>query len=302
MIKFENKVLVGSLAISIFLISLGLIDPGVLFLGIILSTFIIFTPQMFFRYEKYRVVKEMETRFPAFLRDVIEHVRAGSPVYRAIIASSKIDYGGLSKEVKRISNQLSWGIPLDKVLEQFARRTGSKKLHMAIYTIRESFLSGGDISLTLEALADSLTAMEESEKERKSLLNQYVIVMYVLSLVFIGVITALNSFMVPIFKMGVVGAELAPLRDPCETCQPGVSCGICSMYESIASSFGIKPGISAYYVALFFLMTMTQAFFAGLIIGQISRGSVSAGLIHSIILTLLVFGAFGVLSYLRLLG
>lgn len=302
MIKFEHKILVGSLLISVFLISLGLIDPGVLFLGIILSTFIIFLPQMFFRYEKYRVAKEMEKRFPAFLRDVVEHVRAGSPLYQAIITSSKIDYGELSKEVKRISNQLSWGVPLDKVLSQFAERIGSKKLYMAIYTVRESYLSGGDIPLTLESLADSLTTLEESEKERKSLLNQYIVVLYVISLIFVGIIVALNNFMVPIFEVGVVGAEFAPLGNPCDVCMPGISCSICGVYESVASVFGIKAGVSAYYIALFFFMAMVQAFFAGLIIGQISRGSISAGFIHSIILTLLVFSAFGVLSYLGLLG
>jgi type II secretory pathway component PulF len=301
-IKFENKVLIGSLLVSGFLISLGFIDPGVMFLGVILSAFIIFFPQMFFEYEKFRKIKEMEVRFPDFLRDVTEHVRAGSPLYRAIIDTSKIDYGELSKEVKMISNQLTWGIPLDKVMEQFGKRIKSKKIQMAIYTLRESYLSGGDVPSTLEALADSLATLEDAEKERKSLINQHVVVMYAISLIFIGIIAALNNFMVPIFKMGVVGAELAPLGNPCDACATGFSCGICGFYSTISSAFGIKGGIASYYVALFFLMAMIQAFCAGLIIGQISRGSVTAGFVHSIILMLLNFGGFGILSYLGLLG
>lgn len=294
--------MIGSILTSGFFISLGLIDPGVLFLGIIFSAFIIFLPQMFLRWEKYRKIKEMEMKFPAFLRDVTEHVRAGSPVYKAIIATSKIDYGELSKEIKIVSNQLSWGIPLDKVLERFSERVKSKKLQMAIYTIRESYLAGGNIPLTLEGLADSLATLEDAEKERKSLLSQYVVVMYAISLIFIGIIAALNNFMIPIFKMGVVGAELAPLTNPCETPTTTFSMGICNLYYGISSAFGIKAGITSYYVALFFLMAIIQAFFAGLIIGQISRGSIVAGLVHSGILTILVFGGFGILSYLGLLG
>jgi archaellum biogenesis protein FlaJ (TadC family) len=302
MMKFETKVLIGSLLISGFLISLGFIDPGVMFLGIILSAFIIFFPQMFFEYEKFRKIKEMEVRFPDFLRDVTEHVRAGLPLYKAIVHTSRIDYGELSKEVKLMANQLSWGIPFDKVIKQFGERTRSKKLKMAIYTLRESYLSGGDIPSTLEALADSLATLEDAEKERKSLINQHVIVMYAISLIFIGIVAALNNFMVPIFKMGVAGVEISGLGNPCDACSTQFSCGICDFYSTISSAFGIKGGIASYYVALFFLMAMIQAFCAGLIIGQISRGSIKAGFVHSIILMLINFGGFGILSYLGLLG
>jgi flagellar protein FlaJ len=256
---------------------------------------------MFLQYEKFRKVKEMEIRFPDFLRDITEHVRAGLPLYKAIIHTSKIDYGELSKEVKLMSNQLSWGIPLDKVMKQFGERVKSKKLKMAIYTLRESYLSGGDIPSTLEALADSLATLEDAEKERKSLINRNVVIMYAISLIFIGIVVALNKFMIPIFKMGIGGVEITGLGNPCDTCSTQFSCGVCSFYSMTSSAFGIKGGIASYYVGLFFLMSMVQALCAGLIIGQISGGSVKAGFIHSIILMLVNFGCFGILSYLGLL-
>ncbi len=278
-----------------------MLDPGVLFLSIILSTFIVLLPQMFFKYEKYRKIKEMERMFPSFLRDLVEHVRAGEPLHTAIINVSNVDYGELSKEVKRIAAQLSWGIPIHKVLEQFAERVESRRLSMAVEVLRECYLSGGDVALTLESLGETISKLEDVERERKAILNQYVVIIYIITLLFIGVVTILNNFMIPIFEIGgTMGGEVA-FENPCNVAY-GPSLLICDLYRGISSAFAIKSEIASYYVGLFFLMTMVQAFFGGLIIGQITRGSITAGFVHSILLSSIVFGSFGILSYLGVLG
>lgn len=295
----EGKIGVISLGIGIGLILIGIIsnDVGVLSNFIILSTFIVATPQLLSMYKKFRELKEMEERFPSFLRDLTESIRSGIPFHIGIVSSSKLEYGKLSKEIKKMANQISWGTPLGKALNQFAERVRrSKRLFTAINTIRESQLSGGDTASTLESVADNCMILQESEKERRSMLSQYVLMMYAISIIFIVIVVAINKLLIPVFQStsGIAGETLG-LVNPCSSCY-GISCMICGMFDSVASMFSITPGtIAAYYTPLFFFMSLVQSIFAGMVAGQISENSVVAGVKHSLILAGITFGAFGIL-------
>jgi len=305
-LSFENKVLLVCLVSSAALIILGIIssDLGVIGNTIILSTFILLIPQLLFRYERYRGMKEIEEKFPLFLRDVIESLRSGMPFHQAILVSSNVDYGRLSKDVKKMANQISWGMSFDKVIDQFAERMKrSKRLNTALKTIRETYMSGGDVASTLESVADNSSILEESEKERGSLLNQYVVLMYAICFMFVGIVAAINRLMIPIFQTSnIVGVEQELITNPCGNCI-GFSCTICSMFEAVALMFKIPlTSIAAYYTSLFFFMSMIEAISCGLVAGQISENSVTAGIKHSIIMTTVTFGAFTILVRLKLLG
>jgi flagellar protein FlaJ len=272
---------------------------------IILITFIIAGHQLLIRYREYRELKEMEERFPTFLRDLIESIRSGMAPHQAIIATSKLEYGALSKEIKKMANQISWGMTMESVLDQFARRMRrSRRLHTSINMIRESYFSGGEMETTLDAVADNVTVLEESEKERKSLLNQYVVIMYGVTLIFIGIVVAINRLLVPVFQVsGPAIGEAVGLINPCTVCV-GVECSVCVLYDATSHYlFGIDPrSIGAYYTSLFFFMSLVQALFSGLIAGQISEGSLTAGTKHSLILAAITFGAFGILVRFGLMG
>jgi flagellar protein FlaJ len=305
----DKKILIITILASIALLSFAAWTEnfGVLANVIIISTFLIAVPQFLVLYDKYRNLKEMEERFPVFLRDIIEALQSGVPLHKAIISTNKSDYGKLTPEVKKMTNQLTWGLPLDNVLDQFANRVASRKrLFTSIKIIRESYLSGGDVLSTLGTVADNANLLEESEKERSSLLNQYVILMYAISFIFIGIVVAINNIMVPIFKMSSTtggGTELLVLSNPCNTCF-GFMCSICSIYETTASLiFSADPSsIGAYYVSLFFFMSIIQSAFSGLVAGQIGESSVKAGVKHSLIMVSITFGTFYFLIYLGLLG
>jgi flagellar protein FlaJ len=301
----EIKVLIISLLITSALILAGFLsgDIGILSNTIFLSVFIIAPPQLLLRYKKYRELKEMEEKFPTFLRDLTESIAAGVPFHQAIVASSKLQYGALSKEIKKISNQISWGIPLDKILDQFAERVKrSRRLYTAIKIIRESYISGGDVVSILESVADNSTILEESEKERKSLLSQYTMLLYAISLIFIVVVVAINRLMVPIFQTPGVG-EFAGLINPCGFCA-GFTCSVCTLFESTAEHIFFLPPLSigAYYTSLFFFMSLIQSIFCGLVAGQVSENSVTAGIKHSLILGAITVGSFLLLVRLGIMG
>lgn len=310
----ERKILLVCIIISGGLILFGVISgsPGVLGNTIILSAFIIITPQLIFNYVSYRKMKEIELRFPHFLRDLVEATRAGMPLHKSIIFTSKTDYGVLTPEIQKMSNQLTWNVNIIKVLNQAKKRLEkSKTLGRAFRIIIETYKSGGSVDGTLDGLSKTMITIQDTEKERKSTLNQYVIAMYVISVVFIGIIVGINWLMVPIFKSLVMpaGTETSmvggAISNPCEMCVQVNSpeCTPCSLYFSICSIFGVeKTGISCYYLALFFSISVIQALMGGLIAGQIGEDSVTAGIKHSLILVAATIGAFFVLVGLGLLG
>jgi flagellar protein FlaJ len=282
---------------------------GIIGNAVIIGAIIIAVPQFFIRYEKYRTVKEMEERFPLFLRELVEFVRSGMPLHLAIRMSSNIDYGRLSSEVNRMNDQISWGVTIDKVLMQFAERVkGSKRLYTSIKLLREAKVSGGDLISTMESISENLTILTDSEKERKSVLNQYVLMMYAISFIFIVIVIAINNLMIPIFQVsaqtGASETGILGMNNPCTGCT-GFECMVCGLFEGAATYiFGIKDtsSIGSYYVSLFFFMSIIQSFFSGLIAGQISDNSIMSGLKHGIILTGIAFGAFSVLMQLGALG
>ncbi len=305
--KWLKFFLISTLVSSILvLLSLLAHDIGVIGNVIILSTFIIATPQFFIAYQKYRDLKEMEGEFPLFLRDLIENLRSGVAFHKAVIASSKIDYGKLSVEVRKVAHQLTWGMPVEKALNQFATRVkNSKRLYASIKIIRESFVSGGDAVSTLESVADNATLLQDSEKEKKSILDQYVVLMYAISMIFIVIVVVINRLLIPIFQISSesFGGGNIGLTNPCESCAD-FTCNICGLFEGTSQVyFSINPGTTAsYYTSLFFYMAIVQALFSGLVAGQISENSIIAGLKHSLILVGITLGAFSILVKLKLMG
>jgi len=299
----QLKVLLISIGVSALLVVLGALsgDIGVLSNVIIISVFIVVLPVFMMNYEKYRVVREYEERFPIFLRDVIESLRSGMPFHKAITTASKIDYGRFSKEVKKMANQISWGMPLNRVLDLFiANMKNSKKMSLALRTIKETYTSGGDVISTLESVADSIRILDDADKERSSLLNQYVVLIYAICFMFIGIVAAINRLMVPIFTSTLqTTGGIMVLENPCLSAENP----LCSMIYFISNVFSINPeSIGAYYTSLFFLMSMVEAMCCGLVAGQISENSVTAGVKHSIIMVVISFAAFGILVRLKLLG
>lgn len=301
----ERKILLVTVSISIFLISLGILfsNAGIFGNALILSIFIVAVPFLMMRYDRYRTLKEYEENFPTFLRDVTDSINSGMPFHQAISSASNNDYGRLSAEIMRMSNQISWGTPLDRVLNHFSDRVRrSKRLLTAMKTIRESYSSGGDILSTLTSVSDNLTLLSDAEKERSSVLNQYVVLMYALSFIFVGILVAINRLMIPIFQASISsGGEILGLSNPCAI---GAN-AVCIIYELPAKYFFFLKdvtSIGAYYSSLFFYMSIIVSLTSGLVAGQISENSVTAGIKHSIIMTAVVIGALQILRQVNLLG
>jgi archaeal flagellar protein FlaJ len=309
-LSLGTKVLIVTIVISAVIMAMALLSKnfGVIANAIILVTFLVGGPQFLLIYKSFADLKAMEEKFPLFLRDVIEQLRSGMPLHKAIITVGGYDYGKLSPLVKKMSVQLSWGIELDKVLFQFAESIKQRKrLYTNIKIIQESYKSGGDVVATLSTVADNSNLLEDADKERSSLLNQYVVLMYAICFIFVGIVVSVNNLMVPIFKissgMGMAGGEGLGITNPCASCY-GTMCLVCNLYGGTANLlFNIDPqSIGAYYISMFFYMSIMQSLFSGLVAGQIGENSVKAGIKHSMIMVSGTIAIFYLLIYLGILS
>lgn len=283
--------IIGGLIILIaIIISGGKI--GITAISIMLAFVIAVSPYAFYNYFRVKKVKEMEDQFPMFLRDVSESIKSGMTLPQAVSSSSNVDYGILNSEIRKIHNQISWGLRFDRVLDMFGKRlSDSNLISKSVKIIMEAYRSGGNIASTMETVASDATTIKETEKERKSKTSQQVLIMYLIYFMFLGIIIALLKILIPMITgteggFGILGGGLT---DPCK----GSELGICEIFSTISLIFGFETG--GYYKSLFFSMVLIQGIFSGLVAGQIGDNSVSAGLKHSLILSVSGFVVFIIL-------
>ena len=134
-------------------------------LGVVLMVLAIIIgiiPITVYEYFKYSRFKRMEDRFPRFMKDFSEAVRGGMTIPQALTMTAKIDYGDLSKEIRKADNQVSWGLPFPKAMQRFADRIrGSSVMKQSFTIINESFRSGGDIASTTNSIALNIGLIKE---------------------------------------------------------------------------------------------------------------------------------------------
>jgi flagellar protein FlaJ len=225
----------------------------------ILVAFLIATPIILVRYSYYKRKKEIEQMFVVFLRDFVESVRSGMTITKAFETVSKNDYKSLTPCIKKMVAQLEWGLPLEKVLKNFAKNSGSKLISRIVSSVIESHRFGGNLVDTFEALSNTVIEIDKLRKERSLYLHSQMITGYIVFFVFLGVILALEKFLVPSLSQ--------TFSYKLEEQQP------------IAPAELVKN-----YKDLLFHLVLMQSFFAGLAVGKMAEGAIIAGLKHSAIM------------------
>jgi len=201
--------------------------------------------------------QEKEEKFLAFSRDLVEMVRSGTPVSKSIINLRNRNYGSLAPHILKLANQLSIGITLTNAFEVFAKDTKSKVISRAVSLISEAEKAGGNIETILDSVANSVNQIEQLRKERKAAISNLVTQGYLIFIVFIIIMLVLEFKILPLVS-DLQGGE-------------GMK----------VDTGGINPD---QFSMPLFVMILVQSFFAGLMIGKISEGSIKNGIKHSFIL------------------
>ncbi|MCX6748198.1 MAG: type II secretion system F family protein [Candidatus Pacearchaeota archaeon] len=200
--------------------------------------------------------KENNEMFLEFTRNLVESVKAGTPISKSILNLRGRFYGTLTPNVQKLINQISIGIPVPEALEIFARDVNSPVVSRAVSLIGKAEKAGGDIDNILESTAKSVAEVEKLKKERKAAISSLVVQGYVIFLVFIVIMLIMQ------FKILPMTSEISM-----------------SDMGGFSSS---APSQNATAPLLYLLLA--QGLFTGLVIGKLAEGSIKAGIKHSFIM------------------
>lgn len=259
------------------------ISVVMMILGVILAL----APITIYEHFKYSRFKRMEDQFPRFLKDFAEAVKGGMTIPQALTMTAKIDYGALSKEIKRTDNQVSWGLPFPKAMERFTERIkGSTIMKQSFTIINESYSSGGDIASTMNSIAMNIGLIKDMENEKKSIMSQQIYIMYFIFFLFLGIIAMLYKLIVPMLKISF---------DPNSPPDPTANCRALGTASETMCAVGKAFGLGCeyvYFVSLFFFMCMIQGIGNGILAGVIGEGRVAAGIKHAAIMGIVTVAVF----------
>jgi flagellar protein FlaJ len=294
----ERKILGISIFVALSMITIFAFltqDVGIIVNVGIIGLFIIITPIFLIKYTEFLWIKSVEKEFPSFIRDLSGLKRSGITLSEAVKMSSKNNYGKLTAEVQKFSNRLSWGVHFQRALEIFGKRFRSSKLITEVLGImKEAYLSGANISVTLDSLSRDIVTLKEIEDERKSIAREHVTIMYGIFFMFVAISISIVAILVPMMgqsqsQAGFASPVMMAFSDPCARSFIIFPCGY---FELLCTSFAVTGGIGCYYLALFLTVLLIQAVFMGLIAGQLGENSIVAGIKHSLIMLAAVFIIF----------
>jgi len=235
--------------------------------GFVIALLVFFSSYLtaFFRENKRQ--KEVETKFLEFSRTLVEKVKTGIPIPKAIIQVSETDFGALSKHVKKLAYQIEWGIPLREALNTFANDTGNAVIKRSVSIVVEAEQSGGNITDVLQAVTDSILQIKKIKDERRSNAYSQTMQGYFVFFIFIGIMLMLQIYLVP--QLGdITSSVLSGLGEGYE--------GLSKVETAKSSALDIN--------SIFTWLVLIQGFFAGLMIGKFAEGDLKMGLKHSLIL------------------
>jgi flagellar protein FlaJ len=214
----------------------------------------------FFEYFRLRRIYKIDTIFPDFVRDLAESRRAGMTFTKAILFASKGNYGILSPEIQKISQQVSWGSSVTDALIAFSQRVNTKSIRRTISLIIEASKSGGNVADVLDVAAKDAREIKMLEAERRTNMASYVVVIYVGMFVFLAIVAILCVKFIP----AMTGEG---------------SSGLASAMNSGSASVSPKEITDVFYFA-----SLVQGFGSGIVAGVFEDGNFSSGVKHVFIM------------------
>lgn len=189
----------------------------------------------------------------SFLRDLTEVRKTGLSPEKCIESLSHREYGVFSKELRKISSEISWGLPLKKVMMDFISRTKSWMTQIVMFLLVETVDVGGGTIEMIESLARFNNLTQEVEKEKKSSTRPYIMLPY-----FAALLLVVTTSMMLGFTTGTIGVA------------------------------GATPPANMDWIRQIFMTSaIFYSYMVGIVAGKISEESISAGFKHAAVLVVI---------------
>ncbi|MDD3858045.1 MAG: type II secretion system F family protein [Methanoculleus sp.] len=219
-----------------------------------------------------RRVTEIEAGIPDFLERLSGINQVGLTLTQAITVLVKANLGVLSYEIKKIKRDIEWGASIQDALIRFEERIRTPAIARTVTLITKASQMTGDIAEVLKIAARDAAISETLKHERWAEMFIYTVIVYLVFFVFLFVVVIIDAQFLSVLA--------------------GTDTGILAGATGLTS--GAKTPVAT-FERLLYHGCLIQAFFSGLIAGEMGEASLRAGAKHAavmIIITLVVFTVF----------
>jgi flagellar protein FlaJ len=195
----------------------------------------------------------MEQGINSFLRDLTEVRKTGLSPEKCIESLAHRDYGEFSKELRKISSEISWGVPIRKVILDFVKRVKSWMTQVIMFLLVETIDVGGGTIAMIESIARFNNLTQEVDKEKRMAVRPYVLMPYFAAILLVATTTMMIGIMPA--TLGVAGGSKATNLGPT--------------------------------ITIFVTSSIFHSYLIGLVAGKISEESIAAGFKHASVLVII---------------
>lgn len=202
-----------------------------------------------------------EDALPSLLRDVTEARRTGlSPEKSIVHAVTRRGYGAFTQDLKRMINQIEWGVPLRTIYKDLAKWIMSWPVIVNFYILVETVEIGGGDANTLGILAEFSEKVRTIERNQRNMLMPYILLPFIWTILMVFTVT---------FTLNTLSSI------------PSLSLGSVS---SAALNMGITSSSSIIEAGIIF-----HSWLSGFFIGKVSEGNFASGFKFSALLSITAY-------------
>lgn len=252
--------------IAIYFSFLYISEPKFVNLILMLPFIFFLTPYLILKLYELKIVEIKMRIIPRFLRDIVNNIESGMDLISSIKSTGNNEYSSLNGDVKKLINQLSWGIDFNEALSLFADNVGSVNLKRDFLLVIEARKVGGHVGKILRELSIKINQDNLINSERKSNLASTTFTGYISFLIFIFIIIIVynNLFL-------------------------GIASNINGGVTNIQGDDDTKMNT---FLTLLIFLAYELAILSGFLFGLMQENNILAGAPHVVLLVLFTFIGF----------
>jgi len=230
--------------------------------------FLIYPNFMEFTYQRWK--RRIDDAVSVMLSDVTANVKTGINLDRALEMAADRDYGPLSDELQKLKTQLQLGIPFEEAIARLIARVQTANVTRTFQLLVQANRAGGKIEDLLDVIQSDANELFLLEKDRRSAIRPYVLVIYIAWAVFLAV----SVLLVDTFFKSVIGTSSTTTGAGAQFFQGLQGLGLGQVKD------------------LFLQMSLIESIFGGFGAGKLGEGSFVSGFKHVLIMsgiTLIIF-------------
>ena len=209
---------------------------------------------------------------PDFLERMAGINQSGLTIAQGIAIMVNTNLGLISYEIRKIKKDMDWGANFTEALVRFEERVSTPSIARTVTLITKASEMSGQIGEVLSIAAADAKMTEMLKKERHAEMFIYTVIVYLAFFVFLFVVAVLTMQFLPV---------------------------LANISTQGISATGILSGIGTISIATFgrllYHACLIQAFFSGLIAGQMGESSLAAGVKHACVLLLITLVVFNLI-------